>query len=335
MLISNPANIHYLTGVRGVDGYLLITREGRLILFSNILNASQLKKNNIWELVISDFKNNIFHLISEKIARLKLKNTGFEAKHLPFLEYQTIRNDLSENNIKFIKTYDFLEKIRMFKTPSEVKLIKKSVAVSKEAFLFAEEIKDERMTEKHLAIEIEKFLKLKADSELAFEAIVACGKNSAFAHHRPQETKLSEGNLLIDLGSRYYGYCADLTRVFFCSKMPILFKEIFDTVKKAQELSISKIKDGARIADVDRAARQYIEKKGWGKNFTHGLGHGVGLSVHEPPYLRPNSDEVLKEGMVITVEPAIYIDNKFGVRIEDMVLVKGKTREVISCDGHR
>tara|TARA_B100001971_G_C18018208_1_gene445975 strand:- start:409 stop:762 length:354 start_codon:yes stop_codon:yes gene_type:complete len=117
--------------------------------------------------------------------------------------------------------------------------------------------------------------------------------------------------------------------------MPLLFKRIHDSVIKAQELAIGKIKDGVKISQIDKAARDFIEKKGWGKYFGHGLGHGIGLSVHEPPFITPGNDNILKEGMVITIEPAVYFKDKFGIRIEDMVLVKKNKGEVLSGDAHR
>ena len=117
--------------------------------------------------------------------------------------------------------------------------------------------------------------------------------------------------------------------------MPSLFTKIYATILKAYDLSIKNIKDGAMACDIDKAARELIDKKGWGKFFGHGLGHGVGLSVHEPPFINPKSTDILKEGMVITIEPAIYFKNRFGIRIEDMVLVKSKKGEVISGDFDR
>jgi Xaa-Pro aminopeptidase len=123
--------------------------------------------------------------------------------------------------------------------------------------------------------------------------------------------------------------------VFSLGKISILFKKVYDIVKQAQDLSIKKIKDGVRAKDVDRTAREFIERKGYGKYFGHGLGHGVGLNVHESPYLNPQSNEVLKEGMIITIEPAIYLRGKFGIRIEDMVVVKKNKGEVLSGNFHR
>ena len=121
-----------------------------------------------------------------------------------------------------------------------------------------------------------------------------------------------------------------MTRVFFWGKMPPFFRSIYELVKKAQDYSIKKIKDGASACQVDRAAREYIEKKGYGRHFGHGVGHGIGLSVHERPFLSPKNETILKEGMVVTIEPAVYIPGKFGIRIEDMVLVKTRKGEVLS-----
>ena len=216
----------------------------------------------------------------------------------------------------------------MYKSLSEIASLRKSASISKQAFEFAGEIYEAAMTEKDLGIEVERFLRLKGDNQLAFSPIVACGANSAFPHHQPGHDKIGRKSFLIDLGSKYCGYCADLTRVYFEGKMSLLFRKIYDVVRKAQELGIRKIRDGASAFEVDKAARSYIEKCGWGKYFGHGLGHGVGLAVHEPPFLSSKSREILKENMVVTVEPAVYLPGKFGVRVEDMVLVRHRKGEV-------
>jgi len=191
------------------------------------------------------------------------------------------------------------------------------------------------MTEKTLSVEIERFLKLKGDNETAFNTIVASGKNSSLPHHHPKEDSLGKKFFLIDLGSRHYGYCADLTKMFFWSKIPRQLRRIYDTLLSAQEASIKKIREGVPTSEIDKAARIIIEKKGWKKNFTHGLGHGVGLSVHEIPIIAPANKEILREGMVITIEPAVYFTNNFGIRIEDMVLVKKDKGEVLSGNLNR
>lgn len=339
-LVSNPINIRYLTGFYPNEGYLLITSEQELFYFTNFLYRDAAKKINpvtksssnrvkFWELIVSTHTRNIFNLLVRKIKELKLKRIAFEGESLSFLEYKTITKLLSNSKAEFLETKDFIEKIRMIKNKDEISLIRKSVQISKEAFEFVEEIFDGEMSEKDLSIEVEKFLRLKGDNEIAFSSIVASGKNTCLPHHWPRDEKIGKNFFLIDLGSKYYGYCADLTRVFFWSKMPLLFKKIYDTVQKAKELSIKKIKEGIKAKEVDKVAREFIEKKGWGKYFGHGVGHGIGLCVHEPPQLGPKSEAILKEGMVVTVEPAIYFGKRFGVRIEDMVLVKQGSSEVL------
>ncbi|MEI8350377.1 MAG: Xaa-Pro peptidase family protein [Candidatus Omnitrophota bacterium] len=329
LLISNPLNITYLTGFRQAEGYLLITQDARLIYFTNFIYEYEARKHKIWTTKVS--RGNMFKLIAQETNRCGLTCVGFEAKHLPFLEEAKIKEYLSDFAIDLVQTIDIVEGIRVVKNRQEIACIQKSVAVSLQAFEFVKEIYDQSTSEKILASEIEKFLTVQGDGQVAFPTIVACGKNSALAHHIPGADRLNSKCFLIDLGARYCGYCADLTRVFFWDKMPLLFRRVYDVVRKAQELSIQKIKDGVRARDVDKIARTFIDKKGFGKYFGHGLGHGIGLEVHEAPFLNAHSETILKDGMVVTVEPAIYLDGKFGVRIEDVVLVTKNGRKVLSA----
>jgi Xaa-Pro aminopeptidase len=333
-LVSNPINIAYLTGFREDAGYLLITAEEELYFFTNFLYKEAAKKIKGVKLCVNDISGSLFTLIGGQIKALKHKRIGFEAKNLPFLEYKTLQKELSQADIELLQTIDFIEKMRMVKTANELLLMKKSVQISKEAFEFVSEIFDQRMSEKDLSIEVERFLRIRGDNEIAFESIVAAGKNTVFPHHRPGNQKIGKEFFLIDLGSKYYGYCADLTRMFFEGKIPPLFRKIYDTIRKARDASIKKIREGITAEEIDKAARSVIDKKGWGRYFGHGVGHGIGLSVHEPPLLRPGNDTILKEGMVVTIEPAVYLDDKFGVRIEEMVLVKKQKAEVLSGNLH-
>jgi len=335
ILITDPNNIAYLTDFSTNAGYLLLTQNGELFYFTNFLYKDAAKAIKNCKLHISTNSRNIFSLISDEIKKLDLSILGFEAKNLPLLEYKTLSNYLSAVAIDFVETRDLVAEIRIIKDKKEISRIKKSIQISEEAFEFAKEILDPSMSEKSLSIEIERFLRLKGDLEIAFPSIVASGKNTAFPHHIPGDKKLNNQVLLIDLGSKYCGYCADLTRIFFWGKMPTLLRKIYDTIRKAQSKSIKKISDGVRASEVDKVAREVIEKKGWGKYFGHGLGHGVGLCVHESPMIGPSCDQILKQGMVITIEPAIYLKNKFGIRLEEMVLVRKDKGEVLSGNFHR
>lgn len=332
IILSNPVNISYLSGFREAEGYLLVTSSGELLYFTNFIYEYEARELKIWKVIAA--KGNIFRELANTIKNLHLRNIGFEAKTVSFLEYTKIKQYLTVSAVKLCETIDFVEKIRAIKEPGEIALIRKATGISKEGFDFIREIYNKTMTEKQLGIEIEKFLRLRGSDSVAFSPIVAFGANSAFPHYRPQESKLlNKKFFLIDLGAKHCEYCADLTRMFTWGKISPFFKKVYDTVKKAQELSIKKIKDGIKVKEVDRAAREFIGKKGYAKFFGHGTGHGVGLAVHEIPFISPRSEEILKEGMVVAIEPAVYIKGKFGIRIEDMVLVKNNRSEVLS--GHR
>lgn len=329
IVLSKPVNTSYICGFRDAEGYLLITRANELIYFTNFIYEYEAKALDIWKVVIP--KGNIFKELSDTIKSLHLHRVGFEAKNISELEYSKIKQYLLGSRVELCETIDFVERIRAVKEPREISLIKKAAEISREAFDFSAEVCDRTMTEKQFNIEIEKFLRIRGCGSIAFPAVVAYGANSAMPHHVPQDSKtLTENFFLIDLGAKYYEYCADLTRVFTWGKITPFFKRIYDIVKKAQDLSIKKIRDGVTVKEVDLAARSFIEKKGFGKFFGHGTGHGVGLEVHEIPYISPRSDGVLREGMVVTIEPGIYLSKRFGIRIEDMVLVGKDKGEILS-----
>ncbi|HEC68933.1 MAG TPA: aminopeptidase P family protein [Candidatus Omnitrophica bacterium] len=326
LFVSSEANILYLTGLR-IEGYLLVCSQ-KIILFTDFryfLEAKKRTKELGIDLAIYEY--DIFRFIANRIKGLLLKKVGFESTHLSYQEFSELKKHLK--NVELIPTFLLIEKLRMIKDSQELSLIKKGVSITEEAFSFLESTIYEGLTEKFLAVEAEKFIKLKAE-DIAFPPIIAVGKNSSYPHYKTGEAKIRRKEVvLIDLGSKYYGYCSDLTRVFFLSKMPHYLKKIIDIVRKAKELSLKKIKEGVKIKEIDRTARNYIEKKGLGKFFRHSLGHGVGLEVHECPGINPKNEEVLKEGMVITIEPAIYLPDKFGIREETMVLVKNNRGEIL------
>jgi len=334
-LSTNFFNVDYLTGSPGLGGCLLISSKDAPILFTNFLYQALAQKVWGYDLIVTKQGQNLFELVAKKAKQLKVKRLSFEADDLSLRQYRKLKAALDKQKIDCVAGDNLVENLRVIKEPREISLIKKSIQITKQAFDFALEIVDQSMTEKDLAIEIERFMRLKGDNQIAFSTIVASGKNTLFPHHLPNQTKLNNKIFLIDLGSKHYGYCADLTRVFFWGKMPLAFKKIYAAVRSSQAQAIAKIKDGVRACDVDKAARAVIEKKGWGKYFGHGLGHGIGMAVHEEPRINPSNTSILKEGMVVTIEPGIYLPNRFGIRREDMVLVKKNKAEVLSGDINR
>ena len=328
LLVSCPINIRYLSGMRETEAYLLLTRDHGLFYFTNFIYEEEARQNQLFTVVLPSGKG-IFEALAQKAAEIGLAHIGFESKYLPSKEETALKEACGPRAIDFSPTTDLLERLRAVKTPDEVKTVRKAVDITRQALEFVGQIRSSAMTEKTVYLELEKFLKVKGDISMAFEPIVACGVNSARPHHQANDTRIGDSHLLIDTGARYQGYCADLTRVFFGSKMPRLFQKTYDTILKAQESAIALIKAGIPASQVDAAARVCIEDKGWGKNFGHGTGHGIGLSVHEYPAINARSTHILEEGMIVTVEPAVYFTGKFGLRVESMILVTANKGEVL------
>lgn len=329
LLVNSQDNVQYLTGMAGGQGYLLISRFG-LWYFTHYVYLEEAKKISLWQVVHA--QENMAQAIARQAKKSGIRTIGFEAKSLSFLEYKRLKDAITASDVNFVKTSDVVERIRACKSPAELNAIRKAVMITEEALEFAQGLMEGGdISERDLAIQLERFMKLKGDNSVAFSPIVAGDAGAAFPHYVPGPDKLNEKKIvLIDLGAKCCGYCADLTRVFFLGKISGHYiKKIYNIVKGAQDAAIRKIRPGVPAADIDLAARRYIEKKGLGKFFGHGLGHGVGLCVHEAPYISPQSDDILKENMVVTVEPAVYVPGEFGIRLESMVVVKGPKAEVI------
>jgi len=329
LLINAGSDIFYLTGFNGDAGRLVLTAGGEMLFFTNLLYKDSAAQINGWTVFAE--KRSQGAQITDALTELHIKTLGFDPGSLTLSDHKNLGDKLDGAGIRFIEAKNPLSALRAVKSPLEVKAIKDALAITIEAIEYAREIKTDTTTEQGLSIEIDRFMRLKGDNAVAFPTIVAAGKNSAFPHHTASLKVIGDELFLTDLGAKRYGYCADLTRVSFSSKMPRLFNRVYGIVKKAQELAIAKIKPGAKCSEIDRIARQFIEKQGYGKYFTHGLGHGVGLDIHEAPFLNATSQEILEEGMVVTVEPGIYLNGRFGVRIEDMVAVKHNKAELLSC----
>jgi len=192
------------------------------------------------------------------------------------------------------------------------------------------------MKEVEIVAELERFMRYAGARAEAFDLIVASGPNSSQPHHLSGNRKLRNNEpVLIDLGVEYEGYKSDLTRVFFLGKINILARKAYKAVLEAQDLAIKMVKPGVKLAEIDKVARDYLAKNGYAGRFGHNLGHGFGLEVHEEPRIGPHSQGLTEPGMVFTVEPGVYLPGKFGIRIEDMVLVTGKGCEVLSGSLHK
>jgi len=328
LILSSPSNISYLTDFRSRDAYLVISRKENVY----ITDARYIEeaRKNLKGFTVEETNNSVFKKIADICRVLRLKCIGFEEKHLNFAAYKKIRKEL-DDNAGLVATSGLVEELRQLKTPRELEKIRKATEITVKAFRFIKDFIVPGTREIEVAAELERFIRYNGATASSFDIIVGSGPNSSSPHHLTSERKLKKDELvLLDLGVDYLGYKSDLTRVFFSGKINSLARKIYKIVLKAQELALAEIKPGVVISQIDGFARGYIEKKGYASFFGHGLGHGVGLEVHEEPYINKIEKKRIKAGMVFTVEPAIYLPDKFGIRIEDMVLVTKRGMEVLS-----
>jgi len=317
-IVANEKNILYFTGFSG-GLKLLIPQEGENILFVYAVNyeaAKENAKNARVELIKMGEDSN--RKITDEINRLKLRHIGFDA--LQASTYLKLKEHLKEMELETAD--EIVWSLRKVKDENELAFVKRSAELTSRGMKKASEIIEAGITEREVAAEIEYEMRRRGSDGVAFDTIVSSGPNSAFPHGGRGDRKIEEGDLVvIDIGAKYQGYCADLTRTLIIGKPSPKQIEIYETVRKAQELAINQIRAGIEAKKADNVAREYIEKMGYGEYFVHNIGHGVGLDIHEPPTLEPLSRDVLSFSNVVTVEPGIYIPKFGGVRIEDTVLV--------------
>jgi Xaa-Pro aminopeptidase len=330
ILISQPENRYYLSGFDGSAGLLLITAQKAILA----TDFRYLEQTGIQAPHYEVFRiaNKITDWFPNLVAGLNIKRLGFEAEDVSFTMHHQLRDILNKNKIpiKLAPAGRLAESLRTVKEPEEIELIKKAIELADVAYEHIESIIQAGMTEKQVAWEIEKFLRENGSQALPFEIIVASGSNSALPHARPSEYVINSGEpIVIDMGAKINGYTSDLSRTIYLGTPDDTFRKVYNTVLDAQLAAMSIINEGITGHQADSSARTIIEQAGYGENFGHALGHGIGLAPHESPRLGPDSTELLTAGMVFTVEPGIYLPGWGGVRIEDTVMIEnGKAKPI-------
>ena len=316
MIISNPVNICYLTGIVA-EGVLLITRKENIFLTDGryVEEVNQILTIDDG-IIVYEFKD--FSIDEYENFFLFCENVGFEENFVTYASYKEYMHKYKINNLQ--ETEQVIEKQRMIKDEEEIEKITKACEITDQCFSYLIDHIRVGQTEKEVALAIEKYFKMNGADGLAFDSIVASGKNSAKPHAVPTDKKLELGDVLtIDFGCKYEGYCSDMTRTVFVGYIPEEVKFIYDLVLKNEEQTLEELKEGANVKLLSRMVENDFKLNGY--DFIHSLGHGVGLEIHEYPYLNTKNDFCLKDKMVVTDEPGIYLPGKFGVRIEDTVLI--------------
>ncbi len=319
MIVSRNAHVRYLTGYTGSNG-LLVVEHNRAHFFTDSRYDTQARKQ---------VKGAKVTILSSSLAvgmqtipglKKQFATVGYERDFATVNELEEFRRNL--NGSLLAGARGLVERLSVVKEKSELELIEKAAEITDAAFTHILSYAKPGVREVELAAELEYFMKTNGSEKPAFETIIASGARSALPHGLASSKRIAAGDFItFDYGATYRGYVADMTRTIVVGKASARQKKIYGIVLKAQKAALAKIKHGRKASDVDLAARNIITKAGYGKNFGHGTGHGIGFYVHVPPRVAHTSHDVLASGMVITVEPGIYIPQWGGVRIEDDVVV--------------
>lgn len=323
LFVTSKQNVQYLTNFSGSHGKVLLTKSKNYLLtdFRYLEEARKLKRDKI-KFEVVNITQNEETIIQKLLKKHKIKKLGYEGDHTTVTKLKKLRKTIKKA-AKLTYTTNIIEKLRAIKTGKELKLIQKAQEITHKIFLALKKEISFGQSEKDIAWKIKTLARKFSAQDLAFEPVVAFGKNSACPHHKNTDKKLKKGDLiLLDLGVVYKNYHSDMTRIIFTKKPTPLETKIYNLVLKAQQNALSKIKPGITCNKTDSFTRKIIAKTGYEENFQHGSGHGTGLQIHEKPNLCEKNREKLQENMVFTIEPGIYLQGKFGIRIEDLVVLK-------------
>jgi Xaa-Pro aminopeptidase len=332
VLVTHPINVTYLTGFSGEASYLVVTPTKTILVSDGRFTQQLAEECPGLETVIRPPAQTVVEATTAVLNKLMLSNVGFESAHLTVAEFQTLA-DLAKT-IQFKPGKDRVERLRQCKDDGEIAQIRQAIRIAERAFTMFRAAVRPQDTEKDLVDALENYVRLAGGKATAFPTIVAVGSRGALPHAPPTQRRVVESPaVLVDWGANGAFYKSDLTRVLLARNNSRFsdttwgpedwakLEEVYAAVLQAQQAAIDKIRPGVAVKDVDAAARITLTNAGLGEYFNHSIGHGVGLQIHEAPFMKAGNEALVQAGMVVTVEPGVYLPGRFGVRIEDDVLV--------------
>ena len=327
-LVVNLTDIRYLTGFPSADSWLLVTH-GRCYYITDGRYTQEMRKAFGRCISVKEFKKSRAETVFSILQELKLQRLGFDEQFFSVAQFKALKR-LRPKGVKMVPKNGIISEMRLIKDAGEVEIIRKCLDINLATYRYLKRVVKPGITEREIYFKAEGFVRSR-DAKFSFLPIIAAGPNAAFPHAKIGKRKLRlKEVVLIDLGIQIKGYKSDLTRIFVSDKIAKPVRDAYWAVAESQQAAIAEIRAGIPAAQVDETARKYFKKNKLARFFTHSTGHGVGLDIHEAPRLSQKSKDVLKTGMVLTVEPGIYFPGKFGIRIEDMVLVKDDGCEILS-----
>jgi Xaa-Pro aminopeptidase len=331
LLVTGLVNVRYLTGYTGSNGVALIGRDTRIFItdFRYLVQAAK-EVDDTFERLTVTAPRDLLDSVQDGLPAGPLR-LGFEADHVSVRQHEHLR-ELLADRIELVGTSGLVEGLRAVKEPEELERIRAAAALADASFqrLLRQGLRGR--TEREVALALETDMRARGAERLSFETIVAAGAQAAVVHAQPRDVEIKRGDLVvIDWGAELDQYCSDCTRTVAAGDPGGDATEIYELVLEAQETGVQAIAAGRGAKEVDLLAREVIEAAGQGENFGHGLGHGVGLEVHEGPRLSQLSENVtLEAGNVVTVEPGVYVPGRLGVRIEDLVVVTDDGHDILT-----
>lgn len=326
-LVTDRPNQFYLTGFDGEDGAVLILPR-KVYLLTDGRFAEEASQAAGWaEAIIR--KGKLSEALKKLTTKHRLEKIGLDPATITVEQHASLRKEIKPTRL--VSVPDLVARQRLYKDETEVAAIEHAVRVAEGAFERVTKKLKPGVTERELAAELQHEMIRRGATEASFPIIVAEGPNSSLPHAKPGDRTIRVGSaVLIDWGATVEHYRSDLTRVIFIRRIPPRFRRMYEAVLAAQAAALAAIRPGERMCDVDAAARNRLKKDKLDQAFSHGLGHGIGLDIHEPPRVSFRSEEKLEPGMVITVEPGVYLPGVGGVRIEDDVLVTERGCRILS-----
>lgn len=332
LLVSNPTNVTYLTGFSGDSSYLLIGPSVQILISDGRYTTQIAEECPGLEASIRTQKQTILDAAAEAIQRSKLRKLLIEGDDFTVAALDRLKSIPCVVGVEFVTSSGHVEELRQIKDADEVSELREAIRQAEKGFELIRAGVSPNQTELQVAHDLEHAMRRFGAGVAAFPPIVGVGQRSALPHGRPTKALIGDADfVLIDWGAvNARGYHSDLTRVLVTGKIATKLERVYGVVLKAQMAAIAAIRPGAKCREIDAVARRIISNAGFGKQFTHGTGHGIGLNIHEAPRFSVTSNVELKPGMVVTVEPGIYLPNWGGVRIEDDVLVTRNGHEVLT-----
>jgi Xaa-Pro aminopeptidase len=332
LLVSQPKNRFYLSGYDGSDGYLLITAKSSIVV-TDFRYVEQVKRQ-CPDYTLFQINGKMAEWFLELITGLNIKRLGFESGATSFAQYTQLSEIINTQKLPLVlvPSENIVEILRSNKEPREIASIQKAAEIGDATFEYVTERLKIGMTEKEVAWALEKHMRENGSQAAPFEVIVGAGPNGALPHAQPSDRAIAANeSIVIDMGASFEGYSSDLTRTICLGKPDDMFNKIYNIVLKAQQAAINGILEGMSGIRADALAREIIKEAGYDEMFGHGLGHGVGLDVHDPaPRLSYLSNDVLANGMVFSIEPGIYLPGWGGVRIEDLAMLENGKVKLLS-----